>query len=197
MKTTVKHVFELMLLILLGTMTAGAQSTTASDIPYGTTEKAGTYLLLNSAKIYYEEYGKGERLLLIHGNNGSIASMKHQIDYFKSTYRVIIPDNRGQSTSELKTDSLNYDQTIADWEALAQHLKLDTINVIGWSDGCIIGLKMGILGKLNLNKIVAMGANLRPDSTTVHQWAINHDQKTLQMIYSIIKEKDTSQNWAK
>jgi pimeloyl-ACP methyl ester carboxylesterase len=47
---------------------------------------------------------EGEPLLLIHGNGGSIESMGNQIDYFKTKYRVVIADNRGQGKSELKTD---------------------------------------------------------------------------------------------
>ena len=64
-----------------------------------------------------------------------------------------------------------------------------------WSDGGIIALKMGISGKSNIKKIVAMGANMRPDSTAVHSWAIKHDFKTLKKIKSKILEKDTTQNW--
>ncbi|TEB40928.1 alpha/beta hydrolase, partial [Flavobacterium circumlabens] len=60
------------------------------DTPYGENKAVGKYAEINGAKIYYEEYGKGEPLLLIHGNGGSINSMGNQIDYFKSTYRVII-----------------------------------------------------------------------------------------------------------
>ena len=46
-------------------------------------ETVGNYITIDGAKIYYEEYGKGEPLLLIHGNSGSIKSMGNQIDYFK------------------------------------------------------------------------------------------------------------------
>jgi hypothetical protein len=31
---------------------------------------------------------------------------------------------------------------------------------------------MGISGKSKIKKIVAMGANLRPDSTAVNSWAV-------------------------
>jgi pimeloyl-ACP methyl ester carboxylesterase len=50
---------------------------------------------INGAKIYMRN-GKGEPLLLIHGNGGSIESMGNQIDYFKTKYRVVIADNRGR-----------------------------------------------------------------------------------------------------
>ena len=69
--------------------------------------------------------------------------MENQIEYFKNKYRVIAADNRGHGKSELKTDSLTYVQIAKDWDAIVSYLKLDSINIVGWSDGGIIGLKMG------------------------------------------------------
>lgn len=165
------------------------------DTPYGKNATVGKFAEINGAKIYYEEYGKGEPLLLIHGNGGSIESMGNQIDYFKSKYRVIVADNRGQGKSELKTDSLTYVQITNDIEELVHRLKLDSISIIGWSDGGIVGLQMGISGKSKIKKIVAMGANLRPDASAVNSWATKDVQNMKKMIESKIKEKDTSENW--
>ncbi|WP_339919904.1 alpha/beta hydrolase [uncultured Flavobacterium sp.] len=165
------------------------------DTPYGNNESVGKYIAINGAKIYYEEYGKGEPLLLIHGNGGSIESMGNQIDYFKTKYRVIIADNRGQGKSEMKTDSLTYTQITKDWEGLVNYLKLDSISIVGWSDGGIVGLEMAISGKSKIKKLVAMGANLRPDSTAVNSWAVKEVLQSKKMINSKIQEKDTTANW--
>lgn len=165
------------------------------DTPYGENKAVGKYAEINGAKIYYEEYGKGDPLLLIHGNGGSINSMGNQIEYFKSKYRVIVADSRGQGKSEMKTDSLTYVQITKDWEGLVNHLKLDSISIIGWSDGGIVGLEMGISGKTKIKKIVAMGANLRPDSTAVNGWAVKEVSKHKKEVLSKIKGKDTTQNW--
>ena len=165
------------------------------DTPYGNNESVGKYVAINGAKIYYEEYGKGEPLLLIHGNGGDIKSMGNQIDYFKNKYKVIIADNRGQGKSELKTDSLTYTQITKDWEGLVNYLKLDSISIVGWSDGGIVGLEMAISGKSKIKKLVAMGANLRPDSTAVNSWAVKEVLQSKKMINSKIQEKDTTANW--
>lgn len=166
------------------------------DTPYGNNESVGKYAEINGTKIYYEEYGEGEPLLLIHGNSGNITTMGNQIDYFKNKYRVIVADNRGHGRSELNTDSLTYSQITKDWEKLVNHLKLDSISIVGWSDGGIVGFKMGISGETKIKKIVAMGANLRPDSTAVNAWAVNDVQKTKKMIESKIEEGDTYADWS-
>lgn len=73
--------------------------------------------------------------------------------------------------------------------------KLDSIHIVGWSDGGIIALKMGISSKTKIKKIVAMGANLRPDSTAVSSWAIEELKKLNKIVEDKIETKDTTQNW--
>jgi pimeloyl-ACP methyl ester carboxylesterase len=195
MKKSIKVLLLLLLSSIFGMANAQVQMNFKFDTPYGKNTAVGKFAEINGAKIYYEEYGKGEPLLLIHGNGGSIESMGNQIDYFKSKYRVIVADNRGQGKSELKTDSLTFVQIAKDTEELVNRLKLDSISIIGWSDGGIVGLQMGISGKSKIKKIVAMGANLRPDSTAIYSWAVKDLQNMRKMIISKIKEKDTSENW--
>lgn len=195
MKKSIKQLIILFSVLIFGVSNAQVKMNFKFDTPYGNNEEAGKYVTINGAKIYYEEYGKGEPLLLIHGNGGSIRSMGNQIDHFKTKYRVIIADNRGQGKSELKTDSLTYTQITRDWDRLVNYLKLDSINIIGWSDGGIIALKMGISGKSKIKKIVAMGANLRPDSTAVNSWAVKDVMKSKRMVESKIQKKDTTENW--
>lgn len=195
MKKSIKVLLLLLLSSIFGMANAQVQMNFKFDTPYGKNTAVGKFAEINGAKIYYEEYGKGEPLLLIHGNGGSIESMGNQIDYFKSKYRVIVADNRGQGKSELKTDSLTFVQIAKDTEELVNRLKLDSISIIGWSDGGIVGLQMGISGKSKIKKIVAMGANLRPDTTAIYSWAVKDLQNMRKMIISKIKEKDTSENW--
>ena len=55
---------------------------------------------------YYEVYGAGEPLLLVHGNGSSIGSFKAQIDHFRKRYKVIAMDSRDQGTWEALKASL-------------------------------------------------------------------------------------------
>lgn len=191
-QTLIKIYIFLFAVMITRVSTAQVEMNFKFDTPYGNNREVGKYTTVNGAKIYYEEYGKGQPLLLIHGNGGSIRDMGNQIGYFKSKYRVIIADNRGHGKSELKTDSLTYVQITKDYEALAKHLHLDSLNIIGWSDGGIIGLLLGINNKLNINKIVAMGANLRPDSTAVYPWAVNEVKRMMKEVKTKIAENGMS-----
>jgi pimeloyl-ACP methyl ester carboxylesterase len=124
--------------------------------------------------------------------------MGNQIDAFKNKYRVIIADSRDHGKSELKTDALSYEQITADWEGLVNYLKLDSISIIGWSDGAIITLKMGINNKSKTKKMGAMGANIAPDATdatAMPHSIVDESWKYKVLIESKIIEKDTTRNW--
>jgi pimeloyl-ACP methyl ester carboxylesterase len=45
-------------------------------------------------RLYYEVYGRGEPLLIVHGNGGSIADLAAQIAFFRQRYKVIAMDSR-------------------------------------------------------------------------------------------------------
>ena len=65
-------------------------------MPYGSNLAAGKTFVHDGVTLYYEEYGQGEPLLIIHGNGGSIGTMAAQIAFFRARYRVIAMDSRDQ-----------------------------------------------------------------------------------------------------
>jgi pimeloyl-ACP methyl ester carboxylesterase len=46
-------------------------------------------LLPSSLRLYYEVYGTGDPLLLVHGNGSSIATLSDPIAHFRKRYKVI------------------------------------------------------------------------------------------------------------
>lgn len=133
------------------------------QIPYGNNPQAGKFAAIRGFQMYYETYGKGEPLLFIHGNNGSIQDFKNQISTFSKSYQVIIADNRSHGKSIDTQDSLSYEQMADDFAALLDHLKLDSVNVVGWSDGGINGLLLASRHPKKVRKLAVTGANLTPE----------------------------------
>ena len=150
---------------------------------YGRNPAVGKYADIRGFKMYYETYGKGEPLLIIHGNGGSINNFLYQIPYFAKNYQVIIADSRAQGKSVDPTDSLSYEMMTDDLNALLDNLHLKSCYVIGWSDGGINGLLLAIRHPDKVKKLAVTGANLWPDTTAVdpfiYNWAMKYNQ-TLQ-----------------
>jgi pimeloyl-ACP methyl ester carboxylesterase len=168
---------------------ATSTATQQSDIVYGSNPAAGNTFVFDGTRFYYETYGDGAPLLLIHGNGDSIRSFKGQIGEFASHHRVIAMDSRGQGKSELGTATLTYEQMTEDTNALLNHLALRQIEVLGWSDGGIIGLLLAIRHPEKVSMLAVMGANLQPDAA--YSWAVDG---TVRMRDRITKQLANSNN---
>jgi pimeloyl-ACP methyl ester carboxylesterase len=141
---------------------------------YGKNAAAGKYADIRGFKMYYETYGKGEPLLIIHGNGGSINNFLYQIPYFAKNYQVIIADSRAQGKSIDHADSLSYEMMTDDLNALLDKLNLKQCYVIGWSDGGINGLLLAIRHPDKVKKLAVTGANLWPDTSAVDPFVYNY-----------------------
>ena len=138
-------------------------------VAYGNNAAAGKYYDIRGMKMYCEVYGEGQPLLIIHGNGGSIKDFSNNIPYFSKKYKVIIADSRAQGKSADTQDSLTYEMMADDYAALLTELKVDSANVIGWSDGGINGLLLAMRHPEKVKKLAITGANLQPDTTAVPQ----------------------------
>jgi pimeloyl-ACP methyl ester carboxylesterase len=136
-------------------------------LPYGNNPAAGHYATVRGVKLYYETYGTGAPLLLIHGNGGTSKDFHKNIPYFAKRYRVIALDSRAHGRSVDAGDSLSFEMMADDCAALLTHLRLDSAYVLGWSDGGITALILALRHPSKVKKLAATGANLWPDSTAL------------------------------
>jgi len=119
---------------------------------------------LGDAAIYYEMYGNGEPLLLLHGNNQSGKVFEKQVDELSQQFKVIVPDTRGHGNStDQSTVPLTYQLFADDMVKLLDSLELKNVNILGWSDGGITGLIMAMKYPEYVKRLAIMGANLSPD----------------------------------
>ena len=70
---------------------------------------------VNGVSLYYEIYGEGEPLLMIHGNGNSMSGFIGNIEELSKHYKVIIVDCRGRGASTYnKGLELTFDLQIED-----------------------------------------------------------------------------------
>ncbi len=161
-----KRSLVLVLLAMSAPGFTGAQAETAQatgpTVQYGTNPAAGHTFTHDGVRLYYEVYGAGEPLLLVHGNGGSIADLAAQISDFRKSYKVIVMDSRDQGRSGDSPDELTYEKMTDDLAALLDHLNTGPANVLGWSDGGTQALLLAIRHPAKVKKIAVMAANLNP-----------------------------------
>jgi len=133
------------------------------EINYGSNQ--GEYITLSNTNIYYEEYGSGIPLLLFHGGFGSIHDFQQVIPELSKNFRVIAVDSPGHGRSE-QADSLSFDLMADHYSIMIDQLQLDSVSIIGYSDGGITALLLAEKRPDKVNKIIASGVNSRMDGLT-------------------------------
>lgn len=94
--------------------------------------------------LHYEEYGRGEPLLLVHGLGSSALDWEKQIPALSTRYRLIVPDIRGHGRSDKPRERYSIKGFTADIVALIEHLNLGPAHYVGLSMGGMIGFQLGV-----------------------------------------------------
>lgn len=148
----------------LHSMKYALQTTTspAGTLPYGNNPAAGHYVSSGDAKIYYEVYGKGTPVMLLHGGVfGSTFEMYQLIDSLKTNHQVIAVSTRGHGKSELGNVAHTYQQKAKDALAVLNAVTKDSVTVLGFSDGGYTAFMLASLYPAKVKKLITIGAGER------------------------------------
>ena len=114
---------------------------------------------VNGISLYYETYGSGPPVLVLHGAGAFLETMHYFISGLSDTHTVIAVDSRGQGRSTDGPGPLTYAEMGDDMIKLLDALKIKQVDVVGWSDGGIVGLDMAMKHPERVRRLVAIGAN--------------------------------------
>lgn len=146
---------------------------------YGNSKKNGKFADVNGIKLYYEIFGEGPPLLVLHGNGGSIANASDFYPELIKKYKIIAIDSRAQGRSTDTDQPLTYDQMASDINELLNQLKIDSVYIWGQSDGAILAILMAKDHPEKVKKALAFAPNMQPDSTALHGWVVRGINKTI------------------
>ena len=121
-------------------------------MPYVTAGKENS----GDIKLYYEDHGSGQPVVLIHGYPLSGASWEKQLPVLlEADYRVITYDRRGFGKSSQPTTGYNYDTFAEDLHKLVTQLKLNVFTLVGFSmGGGEVARYLGKYGSKGVSKVV-------------------------------------------
>ncbi|MBI1170898.1 alpha/beta fold hydrolase [bacterium] len=118
---------------------------------------------VNGIEMYYATYGAGDPVLLIHGGLGNADIWANQVIDLMKDHLVIVADSRGHGRSTRTAEPFGYDLMASDYLALLDYLKVDQVDLVGWSDGGIIGLDIAMHQPQRLKHLFAQAANITTD----------------------------------
>lgn len=132
--------------------------TFSQSVTYGNNPAAGKFIQLEDAKLYYEVYGSGEPLLLLHGDTfGYISEFEQYIPLLEKYYKVIVPALRGHGKSEIGSKAYSYQLFAEDALAILNNEKVDSVLVVGFSAGATTAYYLAAHYPARVKKAVAMG----------------------------------------
>ncbi|HEY4350390.1 MAG TPA: alpha/beta hydrolase [Paraburkholderia sp.] len=118
---------------------------------------------VNGIRLYYATIGRGSPVILLHGGLSNSDYLGNQVRALMKRHKVVIVDSRGHGRSTRDTRAFGYDLMADDVVALMDKLHLQKADVVGWSDGAIIGLDLAIRHPDRVGKVVAFAANTKTD----------------------------------
>jgi pimeloyl-ACP methyl ester carboxylesterase len=130
---------------------------------YSGKSHGGQDIRVDDIRIHCETFGAGPPVLVLHGAFGTIEDMSDQIRALAKSHFVIAVDSRGHGRSTDGSVPLNYSLMSDDMVKVLDHLKVDRVDVVGWSDGGIIGLDLAMRHPERVRRLVAIGANYDVD----------------------------------
>lgn len=158
------HKLGLALLALLATPALAEDRWMTIPKPPAMPEAASTGMApVNGIQMYYATYGSGDPVLLIHGGLGNADIWANQVIDLMKDHLVIVADSRGHGRSTRTEEPYGYDLMSSDYLALLDYLKVDKVDLVGWSDGGIIGLDIAMSHPERLDHLFAHAANITTD----------------------------------
>lgn len=120
------------------------------------------YAPVNGIKVYYEVYGEGKPIVLLHGAFMTINSNWGQlIPELSKTRKVIAIELQGHGHTPFSDRKLSHATLASDVEGVMDYLKIDSADVAGYSFGGAVAYQFAIQSPKRLRKLVIISATYK------------------------------------
>jgi pimeloyl-ACP methyl ester carboxylesterase len=159
------------------TISSYSNSDNKAMIPQAITDNETTqdstsgYALVNGLKMYYEIYGTGTPLVLIHGGGSTIqSSFGRVLHSFAKTHKVIAVELQAHGRTADRDQPLSFEQDADDVAALLKYLNIDKADIFGFSNGASTTLQLAIRHPQQVNKIIVASTFYKKEGAQPWFW---------------------------
>ena len=120
------------------------------------------YAPVNGIKVYYEVYGEGKPLVLLHGAFYTIdMNWEQLIPELSKTRKVIAIEMQGHGHSPFSDRELSITTLASDVEKVMDYLKIDSADVAGFSMGGSVAYQFAVQSPKRLRKLVIISSTYK------------------------------------
>ena len=131
---------------------------------------------VNGTRLYYEVAGKGDPIVLIHGNFGDCRHWDDQFEVFAKSHKILRYDVRGFGKSSLPVQGESYGH-YDDLKELLGYLGILKAHIAGWSMGCGIAVDFVLAYPEMSNSLIAVGP-----------WVYAYSSPAAEELYTLFSE---------
>lgn len=115
------------------------------------------YAEVNGLKMYYEVYGSGKPLVLLHGSFMTIPlNWSHIIPLLAKDRKVIVAEMQGHGRTRDIARDMSYEGMADDVSGLLKHLRTDSADILGYSMGGGIAFQMAIRHPEQVRRLIVL-----------------------------------------
>lgn len=164
-------IIGVLVVLLLFSCSSGRQSKTTQKTTLMETPSKKGYADVNGIKMYYEIYGQGKPLVLIHGGGSTIQTTFGSIIPLLSQNRQLIGvELQAHGHTSDRNSDLSFEQDADDVVALLNYLNIEKADFFGFSNGGTTALQIGIRHPKHVSKIIAGSALCKRNGVPSQFW---------------------------
>jgi pimeloyl-ACP methyl ester carboxylesterase len=115
------------------------------------------YADVNGLKMYYEVYGEGKPIVLLHGSFMTIPmNWSHIIPLLSKDRKVIVTEMQGHGRTKDISREFSYEGMADDVSGLLKHLKIDSADILGYSMGGGIAFQVAVRHPEQVRRLVVL-----------------------------------------
>ncbi|MEI2272788.1 alpha/beta hydrolase [Sphingobacterium sp. ML3W] len=121
------------------------------------------YADVNGLKMYYEVYGEGKPLILLHGSYMTIPlNWSQAIPMFKGR-KVIVAEMQGHGRTRDIARKISYEGMADDVSGLLRHLQIDSTDILGYSMGGGVAFQLAIRHPEQVRRLIVLSGSYAHD----------------------------------
>jgi pimeloyl-ACP methyl ester carboxylesterase len=154
------------------------QTDNMAVIKTGSVNFKNGYADVNGLKMYYEIYGEGKPLVLIHGGGSTIqTSFGRVIPMLAKHRQVIAVESQAHGRTNDRENELSFEQDADDVAALLKNLNIPLADIFGFSNGGTTALQIAIRHPGLVDKIIAGSALCKRHGVPEQFWGFMEQAK--------------------
>ena len=119
--------------------------------------RSGDWVDAGGVRTYYETYGEGLPLLLLHGGFCPVETFDGLTPLLAEDFRVYLPERRGHGRTPDVEGPITFENMAEDTVAFMEALGIASAHLVGWSDGATVALHAALERPDLVRKLVLIG----------------------------------------